>query len=148
MIRMAQQEYIKDLYENEEVSLREIARRTKLSFQTVQKYAYKEDWSEEKLPNLEAENYPSLVEYIPTIDEWMEADRKVPRKQRHTAMRVYHRLQEELGYGGSYSSVRRYMRKKRMVMKLADQGYLPLAHPGGTGQVDFGESLYYDSSGR
>ena len=44
---MAQQEYIKDLYENEEVSLREIARRTKLSFQTVQKYAYKEDWSEE-----------------------------------------------------------------------------------------------------
>ena len=106
MIRMAQQEYIKDLYENEEVSLREIARRTKLSFQTVQKYAYKEDWSEEKLPNLEAENYPSLVEYIPTIDEWMEADRKVPRKQRHTAMRVYHWLQEELGYGGSYSSVR------------------------------------------
>ena len=37
---MAQQQYIKDLYENEEVSLREIARRTKVSFQTVQKYAY------------------------------------------------------------------------------------------------------------
>lgn len=108
---MAQQQYIKDLYENEEVSLREIARRTKLSFQTVQKYAYKEDWSEERIPNLEAENYPSLKEYIPTIDEWMEADRKVPRKQRHTAMRIYHRLEEELGYGGSYSSVRRYVSK-------------------------------------
>ena len=79
---MAQQQYIKDLYENEEVSLREIVRRTKLSFQTVQKYAYKKDWGQEGLPNLEAENYPSLKEYIPTIDEWMEADRKVPRKQR------------------------------------------------------------------
>ena len=58
----------------------------------MQKYAYKEDWSEEKLQNLEAENYPSLVEYIQTIDECMEAGRKVLRKQSHTAMRVYHRL--------------------------------------------------------
>ena len=148
MIRMAQQQYIKDLYENEEVSLREIARRTKLSFQTVQKYAYKEDWSEERIPNLEAENYPSLKEYIPTIDEWMEADRKVPRKQRHTAMRIYHRLEAELGYGGSYSSVRRYVSKKKLVMKLASEGYLPLAQPGGYGQVDFGESLYYDGQGK
>ena len=32
---MAQQQYFKDIYENEEVSLREIARRTKLIFQTV-----------------------------------------------------------------------------------------------------------------
>ena len=37
MLRMAQIEYIKDLYENEEVSLREISRRTGLSFETVQK---------------------------------------------------------------------------------------------------------------
>ena len=78
MIRMAQQQYIKDLYENEEVSLREIARRTKLSFQTVQKYAYKEDWNKEELPNLEAENYPALQAYIPTIDEWMEVKSHSP----------------------------------------------------------------------
>lgn len=148
MIRMAQQEYIKDLYENEEVSLREIARRTNLSFQTVRKYAQKEDWSEEKLPNLEAENYPSLVEYIPTIDEWLEKDRKIPQKQRHTAMRVYHRLQEELSYQGSYSSVRRYINKKKLVMRLAAEGYLPLSQPAGNGQVDFGESIYLDTEGR
>ena len=43
MIGMAQQQYVKDLYEAEEVSLREIARRTKLSFQTVREYAYKEN---------------------------------------------------------------------------------------------------------
>ena len=148
MIRMAQQQYIKDLYENEGVSLREIARRTKLSFQTVQKYAYKEDWNEEELPNLEAENYPALQAYIPTIDEWMEADQKIPRKQRHTATRIYTRLRDEKGYPGSYSSVKRYVRKKKLVMKLAAEGYLPLAHPAGNGQVDFGESIYCDGSGQ
>lgn len=66
---MAQIEYIKDLYENEEVSLREISRRTGHSFQTVQKYAYQEDWSAEQLPNLEARNYPILEKYIGSIDE-------------------------------------------------------------------------------
>lgn len=148
MIRVAQVNTIKDLYENEELSLREIARRTKLSFQTVQKYAYMEDWSEEKLPDLQAEHYPNLKDFIPIIDDWMEADRKVPRKQRHTAMRIYHRLQEELGYGGSYSSVKRYVRKKKLMMKLVTEGCLPLAQPKGQGQVDFGECLYYDGQGR
>jgi transposase len=148
VLRMAQIDYIKDLYENEDLSLREISRRTGHSFQTVQKYAYQEDWSAEQLPNLEAENYPNLEKYIPSIDEWMEADRKLPRKQRHTAMRIYHRLVEEQGYRGSYSSVKRYVRKKKFVLRLATEGYLPLAQPRGHGQVDFGESLYYDSQSR
>ena len=43
MLNMAQIHYIKDLYENQNLSLREIARRTHHSFATVQKYAYKED---------------------------------------------------------------------------------------------------------
>ena len=46
MLRMAQVQYIKDLYENEEKSLREISRITGHSFETVQKYAQKENWSE------------------------------------------------------------------------------------------------------
>lgn len=145
---MAQMDYIKDLYENEDLSLREISRRRGHSFQTVQKYAYQENWSAEQLPNLEAENYPNLEQYIPSIDEWMEADRKLPRKQRHTAMRIYHRLVDEQGYQGSYSSVKRYVRKKKFVLKLAAEGYLPLAQPCGHGQVDFGESLYYDAQGK
>ena len=139
MLRMAQQKYIKDLYENEELSLREISRRTGHCFETVQKYAYKEDWSEDGLPNLEPENYPALEAYIPTINEWLEADRKVPRKQRHTAKRVYDRLREECGFRGSYSCVKRYVRKKRQSLKLSSEGYLPLAQPEGWAQVDFGE---------
>ena len=145
---MAQIKYIKDLYENEEASLREICRRTGHSFETVKKYAQRDDWREEKLPDLEAQRYPNLEKYIPSIDEWMEADRKLPRKQRHTAMRIYRRLVEEQGYQGSYSSVKRYVRKKKLVMNLAADGYLPLAQPSGDGQVDFGENLYYDAQKR
>ena len=78
----------------------------------------------------------------------MEADRKLPRKQRYTATRIYHCLVEEQGYQGSYSSVKRYVRKKKFVLKLAAEGYLPLAQPCGHGQVDFGESLYYYSQSR
>ena len=98
MLNMAQIHYIKDLYENEDLSLREIARRTQHSFSTVQKYAYQEDWSEDTLPNVAPEDYPILGAYIPYINEWMEADRKVPRKQRHTARRIYDRLCTENGY--------------------------------------------------
>ena len=148
MLRMAQIQYIKDQYENEEVSLREIARKTGHSFETVRKYAYQEDWREDSLPNIEPQNYPVLESFIPTIDEWLEADRRIPRKQRHTSKRVFDRLRDELGFTGSYSSVKRYVRKKKFVLKSKVNGYLPLAHPLGSGQVDFGASMGYDATGR
>ncbi len=148
MLRMAQQKYIKDLYENEGLSLREISRRTGCCFETVRKYAYKEDWSEERKPNLNPENYPTLEAYIPTINTWLEADRKVPRKQRHTAKRIYDRLREEHGFSGSYSCVKRYVRKKKQALRISSEGYLPLAQPEGWGQVDFGEVQYNNGQGQ
>ena len=148
MLRMAQIQYIKDQYENEEASLREIARKTGHSFETVRKYAYQEDWRGDKLPDIEPQSYPILEKFIPTIDEWLEADRKIPRKQRHTSKRIYDRLREETGFSGSYSSVKRYVRRKKFVLRTKESGYLPLAHPLGSGQVDFGESLGYDASGK
>ena len=120
--------------------LREIARRTHHSFATVQKYAHKEDWSEDDLPNVDPENYPILGGFISVIDEWLEADRKVPRKQRHTAWRIYTRLRDERGFTGSYSSVKRYVRKKRCVMKSDQTGCLPIEHPLGWGQWISGRS--------
>ena len=56
MLKMAQQQYIKHLYEKEEKSLAEIARTTNLNYRTVRKYALRDDWSEDKLPNLEPES--------------------------------------------------------------------------------------------
>ena len=83
---MAQIKYIKDLYENEEASLREICRITGHSFETVRKYAYQENWSEDNLPDIEPQSYPVLQDFIPIIDKWLEEDRKAPRKQRHNEL--------------------------------------------------------------
>jgi len=54
--------------------------------------------------------YPALEGYLPIIDGWLEGDKGEPRKQRHTARRIYHRLVNEHGYAGSEEAVRRYVR--------------------------------------
>ena len=54
---MAQVEYIKGLYKNEGVSLREMTRRTGHSFEAVQKYAYKTGWNDDHLPDIEPQSY-------------------------------------------------------------------------------------------
>ena len=110
MIKMAEKMYIRQMYE-EGLSKREIQRRTKLNYRTVCKYADKEDWNDDKLPNVEPENYPILGEFISLIDKWLEEDAKIPRKQRHTAKRIYDRLCKEAGYKGSDSSVKRYVKR-------------------------------------
>lgn len=147
MLKMAQIQYIKEMYENQGLSLREISKMTKISFKTVRKYAYMENWSEDQLPNIEPQSYPVLGKYIEVIDEWLEQDQKIPRKQRHTVKRIYDRLQEEKGFEGSYSSVKKYVRKKKFVMRQSSEGYLPLEQVPGSAQIDFGEFLYYDRNG-
>lgn len=141
---MVQIEYIKHLYESEGKSLREIAREVGMNFRTVQKYAYMNNFSPEVRPSVEPGNYPILGPYIPTINEWMEQDMREPRKQRHTATRIFTRLQEEQGFQGSYASVKRYVVKKRWLLNQGRKGYLPIAQLPGHAQVDFGVFKYYD----
>jgi transposase len=146
-MRMAQRQYIRDLYENEGKSLREIARITGMDFRTVQKYAYENDFRLEVLPNVVPENYPVLGAYIEKIDEWLEQDLKEPRKQRHTITRIYHRLQNEYGYSGGFTSVKRYVAKKKFLLGKRKEGFLPLAQPPAYAQVDFGDFKYYETGG-
>ena len=146
-LKMSKVENIKDLYENDELSLREIARRTKHHFTTVQKYAYQTKWDESGGPEIRQREFPVMREYIGVVDEWLEQDEKEPRKQRHTIMKVYDRLQKEHGYKGSYNSVKRYYNYKKAEMKKHQESFLPLAHPPGYAQVDFGDFKYYDASG-
>ena len=72
VISMAEQKYIKQLYEDG-VSKSEIQRRTKLNYRTVCKYADKEDWNDERQPNLDPDSYPVLGRFIPIIDEWLDS---------------------------------------------------------------------------
>ena len=148
VLTMTEQQYIRHLYENEGKSIREIARLMGCNFRTARKYATKEDWNEDEKREVRPESYPVLKEYIPTIDAWLEKDQKAPRKQRHTAKRVYDRLREEKGYKGSYTSVKRYVRKKKQSLRIATEGYVPLAQPEGHAQADFGEFQYHDGEGK
>ncbi len=147
MLAMEKIRFIKHEYETDGKSLRRIADEMRLNFRTVQKYAQMDDFSETGLPNLEQANYPVMGPFIPIVDKWLEQDMKEPRKQRHTAKHIFDRLHREYGFNGGYTSVKRYVRKKKLMLSRTHPGYLPLAHPAGSAQVDFGDFKYYDAMG-
>ncbi|MEX4010765.1 IS21 family transposase, partial [Neoaquamicrobium sediminum] len=81
---------------------------------------------------------PKLDAFIAVIDRWLDADRAVPRKQRHTAKRVFDRLRDEHGFAGGYTIIKDYMRKRDL---RGQEMFVPLAHPAGHAQADFGEAV-------
>lgn len=80
---------------------------------------------------------PKIGPFTGIIDAILEADVEAPKKQRHTIQRIYDRLKAEHGFEGGYTTVRDYVRARRLVLKEA---FVPLAHPPGHAQVDFGEA--------
>ena len=140
---MQKQEEIKERYEGGE-SKRKISREMGLSQQTVRKYAERNDWREGE-KTIQEYNSPKLASCTGTIKEWLENDKREPRKQRHTIMRIYERLCEEHGYRGSYCTVKRYV--NRYKSQISESGILPLSQPPGHAQLDFGEIKYYDAAG-
>lgn len=80
---------------------------------------------------------PVLGPYLGLIDEMLEVDKTAPKKQRHTAKRIYDRLCDEHGYTGCETIVRRYVAKKRVRSR---EVFVPVAHPPGEAQFDFGYS--------
>ena len=116
----------------------EIARRLRLSRNTVAKYADMEDLSPE--PPAPADRpHPAIDPHAAWIDGVLEADLGAPRKQRHTAKRIYDRLVEERRYEGSYSAVQRHVREWRLARAAgAGDGYLELEWAPGTAQADYG----------
>jgi len=81
---------------------------------------------------------PKLDPYSAQIDLWLAEDKTRPRKQRHTAKRIFERLRDECAYDGGYTIVKDYVRTKKRGGK---EMFVPLSHPPGHGQADFGEAL-------
>lgn len=75
--------------------------------------------------------------FLPIIQQILMDDQQAPRKQRHTAKRIWERLRQEHGFAGGYSSVKLAVRKWRQERQ---EVFLPLSHPPGEAQVDFGEA--------
>jgi len=86
---------------------------------------------------------PRLAPLVPFIDAMLESDRSAPRKQRHTAHRIYQRLRvEQPGHEVAESTVRRYVRLKKQALGLTRREVcVPQSYNWGSeGQVDFHET--------
>lgn len=81
---------------------------------------------------------PKLGPLLPVIDAILEADKSAPVKQRHTAKRIFERLRDEHGFAGGYTVVKDYVRVGR---SRGRETFVPLTHPPGHAQVDFGEAV-------
>ena len=120
----------------EGLSQREAARRFGLDPKTVAKmlrHAVPPGYRRSKPPAR-----PKLDGFTATIDQILMADRSAPSKQRHTAKRIYERLRAEHGFAGGYTIVKDYLREQHA---RSQEVFIPLAHPPGHAQADFGEAV-------
>jgi transposase len=81
---------------------------------------------------------PKLDPFIPIIDQILEDDKSQLKKQRHTAKRIFERLRDEHGFTGGITIVTDYVRERK---RRTREVFVPLVHPPGHAQVDFGEAL-------
>src|SRR5450755_2556070 len=81
---------------------------------------------------------PKLGPWLGAIDEILEEDKKRPARQRHTSKRIFERLREEHGFTGGYTIVKDYVHGQKL---RGQEMFIPLAHPAGEAQGDFGEAL-------
>lgn len=80
---------------------------------------------------------PKIDEFLPVIQQILIDDRQAPKKQRHTAWRIFERLRDEYHFGGKYTIVKDAVRSWK---QSHQEVFLPLSHPPGEAQVDFGEA--------
>src|SRR4051812_13910116 len=78
---------------------------------------------------------PKLDPFLPVIHQILEGDKKAPRKQRHTARRIFERPRDEYGYTGGSTVVKDAVPAGR---RTRAEVVVPLAHRPGEAPVDFG----------
>lgn len=123
------------------MGIREIARRTGLSRNTVRKYL-KSEVVEPKYPE---RNTPSkLDDFVEKLEHWLTIESGKGRKHRRTLLQIHADL-VKLGYLGSYDRVAAFARDWRQKQQALSQSsgrgtYIPLAFaPGDAFQFDWSE---------
>ena len=141
MTTMDQIHRIRQLYYEQDKNFAEIAATMNLDWRTVRKYVDMEDFNlPEPVPEKEHLHESKLDPYKETIDSWLIADKKAPRKQRHTAKKVFDRLEDEYpDFDCCYRLVATYVSEKKKELHLQHkEGFIPLEHLPGEAQADFG----------
>lgn len=134
-------ESIRRMYAVEKLSVREIARRTGFSRNTISKYC-----QGETMPGMRKEYERETVVITDAVkhfvNQCLEADAQENlKKQKHTAKRIFDRLVEEQGFTGGETTIRRLVRSLR---DEAPAGHIPLEFdPAEAMQIDFGEAVGY-----
>lgn len=135
---MEQFERIRRDHRDEGLSIRALAARHRVHRRTVRQALADAVPPARKSPERQA---PVLGRHVDTVRRWLTEDLKAPRKQRHTARRVWQRLVEEEGARVAESSVRALVARLKTEIG-ADRGdvAVPQSHgPAEEAEVDFGE---------
>jgi transposase len=138
MIQVEDREKIRRAYFIDKKTLRQIAKELHVARKTVRKAIE----SAEPAPYTLSEPRPApiLGPYKQRIDQLLDENEHLPRKQRYTSHKIFQEL-EKAGYPGSESTVRGYIGQRRRERRKP-KVYLPLEFdPGTDAQVDWGEAV-------
>lgn len=136
---MEQFEAIRRDREREGLSIRELARRHGVHRRAVRQALESAVPPPKRAPV--SRPAPALGAYREAIDAWLKSDLDAPRKQRHTARRIWQRLVAEHGAEVSERQVARYVRKRRRELGEIGEVFVPLFSDAGVeAEVDWGEA--------
>ena len=141
MIKVDEKEQMRRAFYIDGQSMRQVARERHRSRDTVKRALLDPSPTEYHLqqPRL----CPVMGPYQEIVDRWLLEDQQRPRKQRHTAHRVYERLKDECQFRGAESTVRRFVRLRKAALQIERPDvFIPLEFgPGQDAQADFGEAV-------
>ncbi len=120
----------------DKMSKREACKKYKIHWETLQKILANPEPPKDRRKT--AREKPILGPCLPIIHEILEADKEAPKKQRHTAKRIFERLCSEEGYTGKITVVQDAVRAWKQKQQ---EPFLPLSHKPGEAQFDFGEAM-------
>jgi transposase len=122
----------------EALSIRELARRHRVHRRTVRQALASAVPPQRRTPERVS---PVLGPYREVIRGWLRTDEQLPRKQRHTAHRVWQRLVDEYGAQVGESTVRAFVAQVKAERRTGVAVVtVPQTHPPGQeAEVDFGE---------
>ena len=135
---MEQFEGIRRERRDDGASIRELAEKYKVHRRTVRAALADAVPPPRKAPERES---PVLGPFEATVRAWLTSDLDAPRKQRHTARRIWQRLLEEEGAVVAESSVRALVAELKVEVGLVRRNVsVPQTHlPAAEAEVDFGE---------